>query len=199
MNNFRNIKSSSHSFSTCDGCASECCDGSKNILFAQILLSDFDQVSKYFPILFTIGTQGYARPVTLLTNGKDFCKYINNFKCTIYVTRPSVCRVYPLSPHIDNEIYIDNSCPAVSSKGGKNIDNTNILTEFDHDILKDYKEKYSETVFHFNDYNQAEHLDLVTTINEIKFYKFNKDFDDNYLKLHQKSLLLLKDEYFKLF
>mgnify|MGYP000748202500 CR=1 FL=1 len=198
MNTFDKLNNASYAFSSCNNCEALCCDGSKEILFGQILLEDFAQVAEFFPILFTLSSQGYARPVVLLTNGKDFCKYIQDFKCTIYENRPSVCRVYPISPHVDNETYIDTACPAVSSTSVKPVDNTNIHKQFDNPILENYPDKYSKTVVHFHKYNKKENLDLVIIINGIKFYKFNKSYNSKYLKLHQKSLEHLKHEYFKL-
>lgn len=194
---FVKLSDKSYSFSSCETCGAACCDGSKDILFAQILLSDFERVSKNFPILFTIGSKGYARPVVLLTNGKDFCKYINNFKCSIYEDRPSICRTYPVSANIDDEVYIDTSCPAVSTLNDKPSDNKNIYKQFNNPILKEYGDKYSETLFHFYKYNKKENFDLVFIINEVKFYKFNNTFDSKYLELHQKSLQHLNDEYFR--
>ena len=197
MNSFQNLKSNSYSFNSCDTCGAACCDGSKNILFSQILLKDFEAVAPYFPILFTIGTSGRIRPVILLTNGKDFCRYIENFKCSIYENRPSICRIYPLSGYIDNEIYIDSSCPAVSSNSGKMVDNTKILKDFDNEILYGYKEKYNQTVQEFQVYNKKENVELVMTIDEGKFYKFNDTFKNKYLELHHKSLKHLNEDYFK--
>lgn len=197
MHFFKNINDFSYSFSSCECCNAACCDGSKNILYAQIILEDFKLVSKNFPILFIFGELGYAKPVVLLTNGKDFCKYIKNNRCTIYESRPSICRVYPLSANIDNQVYIDQSCPALSMSDKKPVDNTKILKEFDNPILDNYQDKYINTHNQFDQYNQKENFNLVFTINGVKLFKFNKDFDDEYVKLHLKSLKHLESEYFK--
>lgn len=197
MNSFQNLKSTSFSFSSCDTCGAACCDGSKNILFSQMLLKDFESVAPYFPILFTIGSSGRIRPVVLLTNGKDFCRYIENFKCSIYDNRPSICRVYPLSGYIDNEIYIDGSCPAVSSSDEKSVDNTKILKDFDTEILDLYGDKYLDTIHQFESYTKRENIELVMVVNEVKFLKFNQTFGNKYLELHHKSLEHLSQEYFK--
>lgn len=197
MHFFKKLSNSSYTFSSCDGCEALCCDGSKNILYAQIILSDFEQISKYFPILFIFGELGFAKPVVVLTNGKDFCKYITNNRCTIYEERPSICRVYPLSAHIDNETYIDEFCPGVSWNTNKTVNNEKITKDFDNEILNDYQDKYIQTHNQFEQYRQEENFELVMTINGVKFFKFNKDFDDEYLKIHHESLKHLNSEYFK--
>ena len=197
MSDFNPLKNGSYSFGSCDTCDALCCDGSKEILFAQIILKDIKEITNYFPILFTIGSQGYIRPVVLLTNGKDFCRYINNFKCSIYENRPSICKTYPLSAHVDNEIYIDTTCPAVEQKNEKSIDNKKIYKQFDNHILNNYQDKYIETLSHFDSFNKKENLKLVITINETNFYKFDKKLNSKYVKLHQKSLKHLNDNYYK--
>jgi len=197
MSDFEKLNKKSYSFSSCDNCEAECCDGSKNILYSQIVLEDFEKIVKYFPILFTIGNRGYLRPVVLLTNGKDFCKYINNFKCSIYENRPSICRIYPFSPCLDDEVYIDNSCPAVTFEDKERVDNIKIIEKFKNPILTDYTNKYIETFSEFKQYNTEENIELAVVINSEKFYKFNKDFNNPYVKLHLQSLLHLNDDYFK--
>lgn len=197
MKNFVKLSSSSFSFSSCNICDAACCDGTKNILYSQIILKDFKEISDNFPILFIFGEMGFLKPVFILTNGKKFCKYIKKSRCTIYENRPSICRVYPLSANIDDEVYIDCSCPAISNGNRENIDNKEIIKEFDNHILKNYQDKYIDTHLQFDKYNRKDNIDLALIINGVKFYKINKNFDDEYLKIHHKSLKHLNDKYFK--
>ncbi len=196
MNTFEKLHDNYYSFFSCDTCNAECCDGTKSILHAPIILEDFEEVAKYFPILFIYGELNYIRPVVLLTNGKSFCKYLKDSRCSIYKDRPSPCRVYPLSPHVLDEIYIDVSCPSVVKENGQTTLNDKIFKDFDHEILHNYSDKYIDTHYTFESYNKKENLELVTTINGVEFFKFKLDFDLTHIKTHIKSLIHLDTDYF---
>ena len=143
MKTFLSTQNKSFTFSSCQGCPARCCDGREGSVFSQLLLEDFQIVSQNFPILFTFGEMGYLKANVLLSNGKDFCPYIVNHQCTIYENRPNVCRNYPLSGNLDNQIYIDDSCPALNSEFGIAIVKDGIIQkEFDNEILHDYQNKY---------------------------------------------------------
>ncbi len=176
-------------FSSCDICESKCCDGRNGTVFSQLLLEDFELVSKRFPIVFLLGDLGFLKPVILLTNGKSYCRYLKDSKCSIYETRPSICRVYPLSPHLTNDIFIDTLCPAVNEKGNILINN-GIITQksFNNEIFDNYKDKYINMHLHFENYNNKENLEVLIEIAGDTFYKFKEDFNDKYLKIHQSSL-----------
>ena len=105
MKTFLDTTNKSFTFNNCNGCLSRCCDGKEGTILSQLILDDFEVVSKYFPILFTFGDMGYLKANILFSDGKSFCPYIKNYQCTIYEDRPSICRVYPLSPSHDNKIY----------------------------------------------------------------------------------------------
>ena len=197
LSQFEKLQDSNYSFSSCDTCNANCCDGSKLIIYSPILLEDFQRISENFPILFLYGEKGYIRPVVLLTNGKDFCKYLENMKCSIYESRPSVCQIYPLSPHITDEIFIDNACPSVTKEENTNINNDKILEQFNHKNFNNYSDKYVNTQAYFHPYNKKENIDFAIKINGIEFYKFNKDFGQEYIKIHMDSLKHLEDDYFK--
>lgn len=182
MKYFTAVENRSYFFSSCEGCPAKCCDGREGSIFSQLLLEDFELVSKNFPILFSFGEIGYLKAVVLLSNGKDFCPYIQNHQCTIYENRPNVCRNYPLSGNLDNKIYIDEGCPAVSSQEigtAINIENT---------ALKDYQEKFLETHFYLEKFNHKEDFSLVVTINNIDFYQYQKNSEDEFMKYHIYSL-----------
>lgn len=197
MRNFEKCENKAYIFSSCSTCEARCCNGFYETVYAQIILEDFSLVAQKFPIAFIFGELGFLKPVVLLTNGKEFCRYVIDNKCSIYEKRPSVCRVYPLSAHITNEVYIDTNCPAVDNQNGKEIVKNGIIDkDFKDKILEDYQEKYINTHLHFERFNKPEYLKKIITIRDTNFYKFEQCFEDKFLKLHLKSLKFF-DEYFK--
>ena len=137
MKNFIKIKNYDVKFGDCKNCEAHCCKGLFVTIFSQIIKEEFEEVYKNFPILFIFGSLGFIKPVILLSNGFDSCPYLIINICSIYENRPNVCKTYPLSPNIDNEIYIDTSCPEIY-KGKNNLDLQN-------QIFKNYSEKYINT------------------------------------------------------
>jgi Fe-S-cluster containining protein len=189
MKNFVDSKYGKYFFSNCNSCEANCCSGSHGSVSAQILLEDFELVYKNFPILFTKGELGFIKPMILLSDGINHCKYIENYRCTIYNDRPSICRAYPLSPNLDNNTYIDLNCPAVSTTTGDLIvEYGNIAPNYQHHTLEDYQQKYINTHQHIDPYNKEENLEYLLTIKDTHFYKMKSDFDDKYMKLHIESL-----------
>lgn len=199
MKQFINTNENRYSFSNCEICPAKCCNGNEGTVFAQIILEDFEIVHKSFPILFLFGELGYLKPVILLTNGKNYCKYLKDFKCTIYEQRPSICRVYPLSANIDDNVYIDELCPAVNDEKHENriiIENTKISKDFDYSTLHNYQDKYINTHIEMEKFNQKENFSVAITINGINFFKCNQLFKNKYMQMHQNSLIHLQKEYF---
>lgn len=198
MKQFESTQNKTFSFSNCDACEKECCNGLRGTIFSQLILEDFEEVYENFPILFIFGELGYLKPVVILTNGESLCKYLHEGKCTIYEKRPSVCRIYPLSPNLDDLVYIDTSCPAVSE------DESNIIVKdskanniFDFERLKDYSSKYLETFKELDQFNCKEHFSIALTIRGMPFFKYNITSKNKYMKMHQESLVHLQDDYFK--
>ena len=189
MKTFLDTTNKSFTFSSCDGCPSKCCDGKEGTIYSQLILEDFEVVSKNFPILFTFGNMGYLKANILFSDGKSFCPYIKNHQCTIYNERPSICRVYPLSPNIDNSIYIDDSCPAVNSESGVSIVVDGKVTKnFDYPTLQDYQDKFIDTHLHFERFNNKKDFEKVLTINNIEFYKYIGIKKDLFMDLHISSI-----------
>lgn len=195
MKSFENTSDKTFTFSSCAVCDAKCCKGSHGTIFSQIVLEDFAQVYSHFPILFLQGNLGFLKPVVLLTNGKNDCRYLFNNQCTIYEKRPSVCQIYPLSPHLTNEIFIDTLCPAVNDGAKIIVSNNQVEKEFAHIGLEQYKEKYIKMHFHLNAWNKKENLKVFTKIKESVFYAFKEDFGDDFIKMHLSSLKHF-DEYF---
>ena len=88
---------------------------------------------------------GYLKAIILLSDGKSLCPYIENFKCTIYENRPTVCKAYPLSTNIDNIVYYDLNCPGISEMGTNIVKNGKISPSFDSYIFDDYQTRYINT------------------------------------------------------
>jgi uncharacterized protein len=185
------VDTSNHTFtfSSCEGCPARCCDGREGSVFSELLLEEFESVSKNFPILFTFGDLGFLKANILLSNGKDFCPYIKDHRCTIYEERPYVCRNYPMSATIENKIYIDDSCPAINQEFGQEIVSyAKVVKEFDNGSLHNYQERFLESYKYLQKFNNKELFELIVQINGIKFYRFKEDMNDHYVNLHIKSL-----------
>ncbi|SKB74584.1 YkgJ family cysteine cluster protein [Malaciobacter marinus] len=197
MKTFERIENETLFFSSCETCEAHCCDGERGILYTQILLEDFEKVYENFPIVFMYGELGYLKPVILLTNGKEFCRYLENNLCTIYEKRPSTCRNYPLSAHLDNSIYVDKNCPAITNEGTIIVKDGKINKEFNNYSFSDYQIRYINTHFCFHEINNSDNLTKAITLNGIDFYKFVKDFDDKYVSMHLKSLKNIDEYYLK--
>lgn len=199
MKQFTNIKDKKITFSSCDICQANCCDGKKGTTFSQIILDDFSIVYKNFPVLFIFGELGFCKPVIILTNGQTYCRYLKNFKCIIYENRPSICKLYPLSPNIDNNIYFDENCPAINNDLESTIisQNNQIKKEFFHNNLDNYQDKYINTFREFEKLDKEEDFTLAIELNGMQFFKCTKITNNKYMQMHQKSLIHLQDKYFK--
>ena len=132
---------------------------------------------------------GYLKANILFTNGSGFCPYIRNHQCTIYDERPSICRAYPLSPNLDNKVYIDDSCPAVNNELGTDIVVDGIVTEnFIYPTLENYQDKFINTHLHLEKFNDKKDFKKIITIKNMDFYRYIGTKKDFYLDLHISSL-----------
>jgi len=175
-------------FGSCSNCNADCCNGKKGTTYSQILKEEFENVYKNFPILFIFGDLGFVKPVVLLTNGKDFCPYQKDFKCTIYEKRPTVCRTYPLSPNLDNQIYVDTNCPEINKSKNTLIKNNQILDKsYKNEVFDNYQDKYVQTHFEFDKLDKND-FKLFLEINSISFYSYKGVETNKYLDFHLKSL-----------
>lgn len=185
-------------FSNCSICEANCCDGRKGSTFSQIVLDEFELVSKNFPILFVFGELGFIKPVVLLTNGVGLCSYNQDFKCSIYNERPNACKNYPLSVDIDNKIYIDLACPALDTIAGESMLYHGALQKkFHNESLENYQARFLDTYDMFKEYEQQkEDFEVAFCINGIEFYKYSNKSNNYYMTLHLKSLSHLEKEYY---
>jgi len=190
LKTFLDTTDKSFSFSSCEGCPAKCCDGREGTIFSQLILEDFEMVSKNFPILFTFGEMGYLKAVVLFSDGTSFCPYIKDHKCTIYDERPSICRVYPLSPNIDDKVYIDDSCPAVENNNyNKIIDSGEVTSPYKYKTLDSYQDKYIQTHLELEKINDISNFKSVISINNITFYKYIGNTRNQYINYHLSSLV----------
>lgn len=189
MKTFLDTKGKSFTFSSCDSCPARCCDGREGSILSEILIEDFEKIAQYFPILFTFGELGYLKANVLLSNGEDFCPYILNHQCTIYENRPSICKNYPLSPTIENKIYIDKSCPAVDQMYAQEIiKNGKVSKYFNNNSLYDYQNKYVKTHQELEKINNRDDFQKVLEINGLPFYKYVGALESSYIDFHYDSL-----------
>lgn len=168
-----------YNFGSCINCKTKCCSGLSGTIFSQILKDEFETIYHNFPILFIFGELNFIKPVVLLTNGIDYCPYFKDFKCSIYENRPNVCKNYPLSPNLDNKIYIDTNCPELN-KGDNNL-------ELNKELFFNYQEKYIYTHFEFAKL-KTENFQKVISIRNVDFFKYIGDEETKYLSLHKLSL-----------
>jgi len=188
MKTFLDISGKNFSFSNCNDCPSRCCDGREGTVYSQLILDDFETVSKNFSILFRFGELGYTKAVVLFSDGQSFCPYIKEGQCSIYEERPSICRNYPLGPDVDKKIYIDASCPAVSSDPDNNIVNNGEVTNtFMTSSLVNYQDKYIETHIELEKLDK-EDFELMITINNIDFFRYSGEVRNKYVDFHLNSL-----------
>jgi Fe-S-cluster containining protein len=157
-------------------------------MFSQIVLSDFKKSYQYFPILFIKGELGYIKPVILLSNGSDHCPYIQSFKCSIYENRPTICKAYPLSAHITNDIFYDTTCPGVCEEGFDLYTKGQVSPHFYSEIFDDYQDKYIQTHLEMEKINKTEDFQLIFTLKNNLFYKYIGNEMNPYISMHKESL-----------
>lgn len=189
MKNFVVTDDKKFFFTSCDGCDARCCKGSYGTVLSQIVLEDFIEVSKHFPIVFSFGDMGFLKPNIVMSDGTSCCPYITNNRCSIYHERPSICKMYPLSPNLDDKIYIDTLCPAISTQTGKKIvTNGSVAREFDLWSLNGYAQKVVQTHLHFAPLNEKKDFKKIAVLGGIEIFIYDKSSSDRYVKMHKDSL-----------
>jgi len=132
---------------------------------------------------------GYLKAVILFSDGESFCPYVKNDQCSIYDNRPSICRVYPLSPNIDDKIYLDDNCPAIDAENGNEIIRDGIVSkDYMYDTLENYQDKYIQTHLELEKINKSKDFESVLTVNQITFFKYIGKTKNKYITYHKLSL-----------
>ncbi len=171
-------------FGGCEGCI-ECC----KYPFIPLVLDDFEDVYRFFPILFTY-INDELRAVILLGD-KEGCRYLTDNGCAIYEDRPPSCRLYPITPFFDN-IFIDTSCPGLAKTGAAIVEHGIISEAHRHTRLNDFSKKLIKT----KDFLSAISGTLVPIGDKKGFLMFTASgqVDGEHarlLELHKKSLKFL--------
>ena len=174
-------------FSSCEGCRSSCCDGAR-FLFAPLILEDFEEVYRHFPIVF--GNIVDEWRALLLFSVKDGpCRYYKEGACEIYAHRPPACRLYPLTPFYE-DVLIDTSCHAISSEQGKFLaSKEQISSDFYHKRLEGFEVKLQETQAYLNALGES--FEPLSMIGGIAVCGYRGEKDDEFLQMHRSSLELL--------
>lgn len=189
MKSFENTENRTFTFGSCETCEANCCDGRKGSVMAPINIEDFVSVAKHFPIAFILGELGFIQPVVLLNNSETFCRYVKDYRCSIYNERPSICRIYPLSPTLDNKLFIDTNCPAVNDKGNYIVKDGIVQEPFMDEKLENHQMKCVQTYVTFKEYNDPKDYVELIRFNDSILYRYKYDTSDNYyVNLHLKSL-----------
>lgn len=198
MKSFEETVNKTYTFGSCQTCEANCCDGRKGSVMAPINLEDFELVSQYFPIAFILGELGFIQPVVLLNGSKTFCRYIKNHQCSIYENRPSICRIYPLSPTLDNRLFIDTNCPAINTPGEEIIKEGRVQESFMDEKLMNHQTKCVATYVEFKNLSDKKNYKELIRFNDSILYRLKENQSNNYyLNLHLNSLNHF-DDYYKI-
>ena len=192
LGSFVNIKKQDVYFKGCDSCNGHCCDGANGFSIAPLILEDFAEVYRYFPILFHFQHQQLSAYV-LLNDGKNPCRYLEKNKCTIYDTRPPACKLYPVSPYFE-EILVDTHCPSINSTEGRVVSQKGILNQdFHTKRLENFVQKREATRQLLEQFNRFEDFEYVIDIGNKAFYRYTKVSQNGYMKMHKESLKQLEE------
>lgn len=174
-------------FSSCEGCLNSCCDGSR-FHFAPLILDDFIEVFRYFPIVFGRIAQEW-RPMILFSGDGEACRYFKEGRCGGYEHRPPACRIYPLTPYYE-DILIDTSCHTVCSEKGAFLASPGTInTDFYHQRLENFEMKRQATQRYMAEL--AEQFELVGEKGGVEYYRYTGPIRDQYIQMHEDSLRLL--------
>ena len=165
-------------FQGCENCEVNCC---KRFKFIPLILEDFKEVYKFFPIFFAFFDEEIIPVIEL---GENQCRYFKNNKCEIYEFRPPGCKTYPIIPYFD-EILVDTSCPGVGNKGEFLANKEKINPKFFHKRIENLTKKREKTLKLTNSIKN----DLIFFKNNtIDLFVYLKLTNNKYLKMHQNSI-----------
>lgn len=187
IGNFVNITTKELYFSGCDSCESECCDGSKGFSLSPLILEDFEEVYKNFPILFGWKDK-QVQAYVMLNDGKGSCRYLEDGKCSIYDQRTPACKLYPVSPYFEH-ILIDTDCPSVNeTEGNKILVSNTEKGAFFHKRLENFKEKREKAQEFFKSISDINNFKFHTHLNGMALLRYNSNSSNEYIQMHLESL-----------
>ena len=165
-------------FNGCENCQNICCEKFK---FIPLILEDFIEVYRFFPIFFAFFDEEVIPVIEL---GDTKCRYFKDKKCQIYEFRPPGCKIYPLIPYF-NEILVDVSCEGVGEKGEFLANKEKINLKFFHPRIFNLTKKRENTLKLTNSIKN----DLVFFKNNtLDLFIYKKPTNNLYLLMHQKSI-----------
>jgi hypothetical protein len=196
IGSFINIEKETLYFKGCDSCQGYCCKGANGFMIAPLILDDFAEVYRHFPILFSFqGSRLMA--YLLLNNGQKECLYFVQNRCTIYEQRPPACRLYPISPYFD-ALFVDTKCPSINAHAGEELCREGVLREaFYTKRLENFAQKREATQAFLKHIYDKTHFDYVGELSGMAFYAYNRPSDDTYLRMHRNSLKHLENYFEK--
>jgi len=176
-------------FSSCDNCENNCCSAPM-VVFAPLVLDDFQYVYKNFPIQFAYINKE-LKALMLINKGEGSCKYYKDNKCQIYEERPPACKMFPISPFL-NDFYISSKCQALSSdesKGKLICDEKSVNDDFLHPRVNNFVEKLENTTKFLDTIKD----DLVKSIkvSGTQLYNYDGQSDNLYIDMYKNSLVHL--------
>lgn len=187
---FINIKKAgTQYFTSCDECSKDCCSAPK-VIFAPLILEDFEYVYKNFLIQFAyIGEE--LRILMVINDGSSSCVYYVNNRCQIYEQRPPACRMFPISPYFD-QFFINTDCEALNTKKqGELICKEDMFNEkFFHPRVDNFIEKLDKTKNFLNTIENSLVPSIV--IAGLQLYNYNGDLENTHINMHKKSLKHIK-------
>ena len=190
IGSYINIREKDFYFSGCHSCDKRCCDGRAGYSLTPLVVEDFMEVYKHFPILFG-SVNGVFRPLMVLNDGDSACSYLDeNGSCSIYEERPPACRLYPLSPFFD-EVFIDAACPSVSGDavGVSIVEKGNVCKEFYHKRLENFAQKLENTSTFMEELVADENdFELVGEVSGVALYKYSGKIENEMIQMHRESL-----------
>ena len=194
IGSYLNVEGFDFYFSGCESCDKRCCDGRAGYAITPLIVDDFEEVYKNFPIVFA-SINDVFRPIMLLNDGNSTCSYLDEKgMCSIYENRPPSCKLYPISPYFD-EVFIDSSCPGV---GGEATDmeivkNGKVSSEFYHKRLENFSQKLQKTSDFMKDLVEEENsFEVIGEVSGVILFKYIGLKSNKYVKMHQDSMLHLE-------
>lgn len=188
IGSFINIKKYDLHFNGCSTCLGMCCNGAKGFAASPLILEDFEEVYKNFPIVFSVSGEELGVYV-LLNDGKGHCKYYIDQKCSIYEHRTPACKLYPVSPYFEH-ILVDTECPGVSlEKRGKLLCQSGVLqSDFHTKRLENFVQKRDATRKFLKSLQKEEAFCYVGEVLGLPLFTYTHASENPYIKMHQASL-----------
>lgn len=190
IGSYLNIAKYDFYFNGCASCDKRCCDGRAGYALTPLIVDDFKEVYKHFPILFG-SVNGVFRPLMLLNDGNSLCSYLDdNGQCTIYDERPPSCKLYPISPFFD-EVFIDSNCPSVSGEitGEAIVQKGQVVEKFYHKRLENFNQKLEKTSEFMKELVKNESdFEPVGEVSGVLLYRYIGSIENEAVQMHKNSL-----------